>query len=173
MRRGAALALVAGSLALASAVLFATLSFAGEPKDPSEPAGPYRIWWSYPKDVESAIEIDDPDLHVSRFASRWSFVTEISHCDRKKEARLLRKRQEGEGTPLREVRVEQLDDEGQVHATSRCVQKLADWRTHLGKPLVERLEDELDAHVDFLYPRRRPGMPAKLPMSPKDGGAPK
>ena len=43
---------------------------------------------------------------------------------------------------------------------------LKDWRTRIGKELVYRLDDELDAHAAFLQPRRGPGMPAKAPLEP-------
>jgi hypothetical protein len=117
---------------------------------------PYKLWWSFPRDDASAIEIDDPDLHVSEFTSRWQFVTEMQHCDLKRGERLLKRR---EGTPLREVRIEALDAGGEVRTTTRCVMTLAAWRSRLGQRLVERLDDELDAHVSFLLPRHRPQAP--------------
>jgi hypothetical protein len=120
---------------------------------------PYRLWWSFPRDDVSAIEIDDPDLHVSEFASRWQFVSEMQHCEFKRGEKLLKRR---EGTPLREVRIESLDASGAVRTTSRCVMTLAAWRTRLGTRLVERLDDELDAHVSFLLPRHKPQPPATV-----------
>src|SRR5262245_18270757 len=62
---------------------------------------PYRLWWSFPRDDVSAIEIDDPDLNVSRFSSRWQFVREMQRCDPRRSGRLLKRReQNGDGTPL-------------------------------------------------------------------------
>jgi hypothetical protein len=82
--------------------------------------------------------------------------------------------QHKDGTPVREMRVDALEPDGKVRSTSRCVMTLKDWRARIGKDLVYRLEDELDAHESFLMPRRGPGMPAKEPLSPdgeNDGGA--
>ncbi|HZS40622.1 MAG TPA: hypothetical protein VFF06_27505 [Polyangia bacterium] len=117
---------------------------------------PYALWWSFPRDDLSAIEIDDPDLRVSEFTSRWQFVTEMQRCEFKRGDKLLKRR---EGTPLREVRIDALDGEGAVRTTTRCVMTLAAWRARLGTRLVERLDDELDAHVSFLLPRHRPPPP--------------
>jgi hypothetical protein len=131
-----------------------------------EPA-PYRLWWSFPRDDLSAIEIDDPDLRVSEFPSKWAFASKLASCDPRKGQKLLRGRAAGEGTPLRELRIESLDAEGKVHATSRCVMPLVVWRTRLGKSLAERLEDELDAHLSFLVPRK---VPKAASEGPKDAG---
>ena len=57
-----------------------------------------------------------------------------------------------------------------MRATSRCVMTLKDWRTRIGKDLVYRLDDELDAHAAFLMPRRGPGMPAKETLKPDGDG---
>jgi hypothetical protein len=127
---------------------------------------PYRLWWSFPNDDDSAIEVDDPDLSVSKWDSRWAFAVAMQKCDAKK-TKLLN--QHKDGTPVREIRIESLEPDGSVRATSRCTLALKDWRTRIGAPLVERLEDELDAHMAFLVPRRVPGMPAKMTA---DGGVP-
>jgi hypothetical protein len=123
---------------------------------------PYRLWWSFPRDDASAIEIDDPDLHVSRFESKWSFVAKMGSCDVKVAHRALKRRAAGEGTPLRELRIETLDAAGNVHDTARCVMPLASWRLRFGKSLTERLENELDAHMSFLVPRRFPKPPSEV-----------
>ena len=62
---------------------------------------------------------------------------------------------------------------------------LKDWRMRIGKPLVIRLEDELDAHAAFLMPRHFPGSapfdagvvpeakPLKVDIKPQKRVAPK
>ena len=83
----------------------------------------------------------------------------VSKCNLKKGKQLLKDRDRGIGIPLREVRIVRDKFE------TRCVMPLATWRTRLGKRLVERLEDELDAHVAFLYPRKTPQMPGIAPAA--------
>jgi hypothetical protein len=142
-----------------------TFTFANafaQSKEPQEPH-PYKLYWSFPRDDLSAIDIDDPDLHVSEFESKWEFAAKMAKCDLKLAAKLMKKRAQGEGTPLREVRIDSLDNEGKVHASTRCVLPLTVWRVRLGTRLTERLEDELDAHVAFLVPRH-------YPHAPTDGG---
>ncbi len=131
------------------------------------PPLPYRIWWSFPNDDDTAIEVDDPDLSQSKWDSRWKFAVDMLKCDFKKGKKLAEHR---DGTPVREIRVDALEPDGNVRATTRCVMTLKQWRTRLGGDLVYRLDDELDAHAAFLMPRRHPGMKARLPLSP-DGGA--
>jgi hypothetical protein len=127
---------------------------------------PYRIWWSFPNDDDTAIEVDDPDLSVSRWDSRWQFAVAMQKCDVRRSKILA---QHKDGTPVREIRVDALEPDGTVRATSRCVMTLKEWRGRIGARLVERIDDELDAHSAFLMPRRLPGMPAKVTL---DGGAP-
>jgi hypothetical protein len=115
---------------------------------------PYRLWWSFPNDDDTAIEIDEPDLSVSDWESRWKFAVAMQHCDLRRSKLLGQHR---DGTPVREIKVESLDGEGKVRAVSRCVMTLSAWRTRIGKRLVERLDDELDAHASFLAPRHVPG----------------
>lgn len=115
---------------------------------------PYRIWWSFPNDDDTAIEVDDPDLSESTYTSRWQFAVAMQKCDVRKSKRLALHK---DGTPVREIRVESLEPDGSTRATARCVMALKDWRTRIGKPLVVRLEDELDAHAAFLMPRHFPG----------------
>src|SRR5215475_2225596 len=91
-------------------------------------------------------------------------------CDVKKSKLLAQHKDE---TPVREMRVDALDPDGTVRATSRCVMTLKDWRTRIGKDLVYRLDDELDAHAAFLMPRRTPGMPAKESLKPDESAGSK
>ncbi|MCA1664310.1 MAG: hypothetical protein LC659_08595 [Myxococcales bacterium] len=128
---------------------------------------PYKIWWSFPNDDDTAIEVDNPDLTGSRWEDdRWKFAVAMLKCDVKKSKLLAQHKDE---TPVREIRVESLEADGKVRATSRCVMTLKDWRTRIGKDVVYRLDDELDAHAAFLMPQRGPGMPAKSPLTPGDG----
>jgi hypothetical protein len=129
---------------------------------------PYKVWWSFPNDDDTAIEVDDNDLHESKWESeRWKFAVAMQKCDSKKSKTLA---QHKDGTPVREIRVDALEPDGKVRATVRCVMTLKDWRLRLGKELVYRIDDELDAHAAFLMPRRKPGMPAKSGLVP-DGGS--
>ena len=131
-------------------------------------AVPYKVWWSFPNDDDTAIEVDEPDLEMSRWeGQRWKFAVEMQHCDTKRSKLLA---QHKDGTPVREVRVDALEPDGKVRATQRCVMTLADWRKRLSKSMVYRLEDELDAHAAFLLPRRGPGMPAKTPIDESGEG---
>jgi hypothetical protein len=133
-------------------------------------AVPYKVWWSFPNDDDTAIEVDEPDLGMSRWeGQRWKFAVEMQRCDIKKSKLLA---QHKDGTPVREMRVDALEPDGTVRATVRCVMTLADWRKRLGKNLIYRLDDELDAHAAFLLPRRGPGMPAKASTdeSSSEGG---
>jgi hypothetical protein len=126
---------------------------------------PYKIWWSFPNDDDTAIEVDNPDLTGSKWEDdRWKFAVAMLKCDVKKSKILAQHKDE---TPVREIRVVQLDPDGKVRSTSRCVMTLKDWRSRIGKELVYRLDDELDAHESFLQPRA-PGMPAKTTLSPEE-----
>jgi hypothetical protein len=115
---------------------------------------PYRIWWSFPNDDDTAIEVDDPDLSESTWTSRWQFAVAMQKCDARKSKRLALHK---DGTPVREIRVESLQVDGTTRSTSRCVMALKEWRARIGRNLVERLDDELDAHASFLMPRHFPG----------------
>jgi len=127
---------------------------------------PYKIWWSFPNDDDTAIEVDNPDLTASKWEDdRWKFAVAMLKCDTRRSKVLA---QHKDGTPVREMRVDALEPDGKVRSTSRCVMTLKDWRTRIGKDLVYRLDDELDAHAAFLQPRRGPGMPAKSPLKPDD-----
>jgi hypothetical protein len=125
---------------------------------------PYKVFWSFPNDDVTAIEVDGPDLSNSEWDSQsWKFAVAMLKCDARKSKVLA---QHKDGTPVREMRVDALEPDGKVRSTSRCVMTLKDWRTRIGKDLVYRLDDELDAHAAFLMPRRSPGMPAKTPLKP-------
>ena len=116
---------------------------------------PYRVWWSFPSDDKAAIEVDDPDLSVTDWETRWQFARDMQPCNAKMSQKLAQRRDKS----VREVRIETLGGDGQVRATSRCVMTLPQWKKRLGEQLYERLESELDAHDAFLRPRRYPGMP--------------
>lgn len=117
-----------------------------------------ELWWSFPGDDPSAIEIDDADLRAGDYETRAAFMAVVRKCDLKKGKRLLRDRERGAGIPLREIRVLTPDDRASPPALkeTRCVMPLATWRRRFGARLVDRLEDELDAHVSFLHPRKTP-----------------
>ncbi len=122
----------------------------------TQPALAEKVWWSFPGDDDSAIEIDEADAHASEFEEMPALMRALKKCNVKKGLLLLKKRAGGDGTPLREIKIEE----------RRCVMTLPAARTLLSKRLVERLDDELDAHVAFLQPRKFPGAP-----SPSDGGS--
>ena len=153
--------------AVAAGVGTALLVLALSSRGYGDGALPYRLWWSFPADDETAIEIDEPDLSVSKWDSRWRFAIAMQPCDARRSRRLAG---HPDGTPVREIRVDAIAPGGQVRDSRRCVMTLADWRARLGVSLVERLDDELDAHAAFLLPRRRPGMPAKVTP---DGASPR
>ena len=64
---------------------------------------------------------------------------------------------------MRELRIDQLDGSGAVRSTVRHVASLVEWRSRLGEAMVERLEDEFDAHLRMLLPRRVTPRPAGDP----------
>lgn len=128
-----------------------------------------RVYWSFPNDDITAIEVDDADLSAEggdRWASRVDFAQAMQHCDFRRSRRLA---QHKDGTPVREIRVESQGEQKGAKPATRCVMTLKQWRKRIGKDLVYRLDDELDAHESFLLPRRGPGMPAKVKL---DGGVP-
>jgi hypothetical protein len=128
---------------------------------------PYKVFWSFPNDDETAIDVDEPDLTNSDWDSQlWKFAVAMQKCDTKRSKLLAQHKDE---TPVREIRVEALEADGKVRSTLRCVMTLKDWRKRIGKDLVYRLDDELDAHASFLMPRRGPGMPAKSTLKPEEG----
>ena len=129
----------------------AALSVLDDPEKPAEPPDARRLWWTFPADDNTAIEIDSADLR-SYPKPRLSLVSLAESCDKKRAAKLLAAREAGATAPLRELR---LDTPGQTDPR-RCVNTLAAWKKRLGAPMTERLEDELDAHLSFLVPRQRP-----------------
>jgi hypothetical protein len=130
---------------------------------------PYHLYWSFPADDASAVEIDEPDMHVSEFHTRWPLVIALRRC-----ARWPPSGRAVVPGSRREIRVEALGSDGAVRTTQRCVGTLADFKKRLGDRLIERLEDELDAHVRFLHPRNIPQLQQPPPggEGEKKGGAP-
>ncbi len=131
------------------------LSVLDDPDKPVEPPDPRHLWWTFPADDNTAVEIDSADLRAYD-KPRLTLINLADSCDKKRAAKLLAARAAGATTPLRELR---LDTPGQP-APRRCVNTLAAWKKRLGATLTERLEDELDAHLSFLVPRQYP-KPAK------------
>src|SRR5579884_715345 len=132
-------------------------------------ADPIKVWWSFPNDDETAIEVDSADLGETKWeGDRDKFAGDMAKCNYRRSKKLAQHLDE---TPVREIRIDKIGADGTVAKTTRCVMTLKDWRTRIGKDLVYRLDDELDAHAAFLLPRRGPGMPAKTMIEP--GGASK
>jgi hypothetical protein len=129
---------------------------------------PYRVWWSFPVDDVNAIEVDQYDLEESSFPSRWQFAIAMTKCAKQRRAPVMTPTGASlQGrTVLRELRIEVVGVDGAVRSTSRCVMPLGAWRDRIGERLVERLDDELDAHVSFLSPRKVPG--GKPPGRPEN-----
>jgi len=112
---------------------------------------PYRMTWSFPSDDVSAITVDRVELDKSRFATAYELVKYLGKLPAEKP----KKPKPGEaGEPLRELRVDQLGPDGKVRSTSHYVAQLATWRKRLGEDMVERLEDEFDAHLRMVLPRK-------------------
>ncbi|HEX6836962.1 MAG TPA: hypothetical protein VF334_10345 [Polyangia bacterium] len=133
--------------------------------DPAPPP-PYKVYWSFPNDDVTAIDVDNPDLGGSKWEDDVpKFAVDMLKCNLKRSKLLAEHKDE---TPVREIRVDKLDAGGNVQSTSRCVMTLKDWRKRIGKDVVYRLDDELDAHASFLMPERLPGMPAKSKLAPDD-----
>jgi len=129
---------------------------------------PFKVYWSFPNDDETAIEVDNPDLGGSKWEDDvGKFAADMLKCNLKRSKLLAQHKDE---TPVREIRVDKLDAGGKVQTTSRCVMTLKAWRTRLGKDVVYRLDDELDAHASFLMPERLPGMPARSKLEPDGSG---
>lgn len=134
---------------------------APKPKAPDSASEGVRLWWSYPRDDQSAIEIDDANLGASRFATRKAFVAVAGTCDVKGAGKYVKHKDAGAKLIVREVRVEHLDGAMRTTRETRCVLPLAAWRKKLGERMVERMEDELDAHMSFLIPRKLPATQKK------------
>ncbi len=132
----------------------------------ADPPAPYKVYWSFPNDDDTAIEVDNPDLGGSKWEDDVPrFAVDMLKCNVKRSKQLAQHKDE---TPVREIRVEKREPDGKILSTSRCVMTLKDWRTRLGKDVVYRLDDELDAHASFLMPQRAPGMPPKMKIEPGD-----
>jgi hypothetical protein len=128
------------------------------------PSSPYRLRWSFPNDEISAIDVDRGDLSASRFKSEYALVKYLSGLSIEKP----KKPKSGEaGPPERELRVEQVDGAGAVRSTLRYVAPLEVWRKRVGEPMVERLEDEFDAHLRMVLPRKV--QPVHTPGPPPEG----
>ncbi len=161
---------------LALVVLAGGVAFAGPPQASAPAAAAvtataYKVYWSFPNDDITAIDVDNPDLGGTRWEDDIPrFAADMLKCNVKRSKLLAQHKDE---TPVREIRVERLDAAGKVQSTSRCVMTLREWRTRIGKDVVYRLDDELDAHASFLMPGRVPGMPAKSKMAPDDDDAEK
>jgi hypothetical protein len=112
-------------------------------------ATPYKLWWSLPLDDDLAIEVDDSEVGASPFATRWKLAVSQG-CDKR-----VLPPQKGD-RKLRELKVETLGPDGAVRSAKRCVRTVADWKRRLGEKLFERLDDELDAHIAFIHPRKVP-----------------
>jgi hypothetical protein len=123
---------------------------------------PYRLYWGVPLDEETAVEIDEADLSVSKLDSLWALARALDSC-----ADEHLSKPHPFGVAVREVRIDTLDGDGNVRITRRCQQTLGPWQRLLGERLFERLEDELDAHISFLRPRRQPGDPPLVDSAPK------
>lgn len=114
------------------------------------PRSPYRVYWSFPGDELSSIDVDRGNLSASRFESDFQLVKYLASLKPEKP----KKGKLGEqAAPGRELRVEQVDSQGQVRSTRRYAAPLETWRNRLGEPMVERLEDEFDAHLRMILPR--------------------
>lgn len=115
-----------------------------------------RLYWVMVGDQNSGVEIDDPDLHVSAFASREALLTALRSCEQATPIKLVTRRPN-----LRMLRIERASTDGKI-VESHCQLSLKRFRKRLGEPLIDRLEDELDAHQSFLTPRHFP-----IPAPPK------
>ena len=121
------------------------------------PRSPYRISWQLPGEPLSAIEVDRGDLSVSRFGSAYELVRFLRTLKPEPKAAPTR----GEA-PWREILVEQLASDGKTRTSERYAAAVEAWRRRVGEPMVERLEDEFDAHLRMIFPRK---------VTPPDGGA--
>lgn len=154
IHRGLLAGLIAGLITLSSLVAAEV------------PRSPYVLSWSFPGDELSAIEIDRGDLSASRFASAIELTLYLRALPRQRP----RKARPGEASvPARELRIDQRDAAGALRTSARYSLSLTEWRQRLGEPLVERLEDEFDAHLRMLLPRRHAPQPA-APRAPPDLG---
>ena len=122
------------------------------------PSSPYQLHWSFRDDDLSAIDVDRGDLSASRFQTDYELVKYLEGLKPEKPKRS----KPGEAAaPARDLRVDRLGSDGVVRTTARYSAPLAVWRKRLGEAMVERLEDEFDAHLRMILPRKVP--PAHVP----------
>ena len=138
---------------VALAVCLACLELTGTGTVHAEtPRSPYRIYWAFPDNDMSGIDVDRGDLSVSRFESDFELVRYLA--DQPKPKRPARPKPGEASIPDRELKVQQLDGAAAVRSTTTYTMPLAAWRKLLGERMVERLEDEFDAHLRMIFPRR-------------------
>jgi hypothetical protein len=121
------------------------------------PESPYRLTWSFPDDDLSAIDVDRGDLSKSRFEGAFALARYLESLPKPKKAK---KPTAPDLAPQRELRIEQIDGSGKPRTSLRYVAPLAEWRRRLGEPMVERLEDEFDAHLRMILPRKNTPKPS-------------
>jgi hypothetical protein len=136
--------------------LFAAAGLGAAPALAETPRSPYRVFWSFPGDELSSIDVDRGNLSASRFTSDFQLVKYLGSLKQEKAGK--GKAQKGPpgaeaAVQSRELRVEQVDSQGAVRSTKRYAATLETWRQRLGEPMVERLEDEFDAHLRMILPR--------------------
>jgi hypothetical protein len=124
---------------------------------------PYRLSWAFPDNELSAIEIDRGDLAPSRFATDYELVAYLAALKKDRPA----KKRSDSTVPARQLTIEQLDGDGKVRSTQRYVASLPVWRKRLGEEMVERLEDEFDAHLRMIFPHGPHGPVAPLDPNEK------
>ncbi len=124
---------------------------------------PYRITWSFAHDELSTIDIDSGDLSASRFSSPIELATYLRKLPRAKKSKgtIDSLSMTTNAPPPRELRIDQVDGAGKVRSTDRWVATVEEWRKRLGDRMVDRLEDEFDAHLRMLLPHVRTPEPAK------------
>lgn len=129
------------------------------------PQSPYRLYWAFPDNAISGIDVDRGDLSASRFDSNFELVRYLAQQPKPKKSA---KSKPGEAAiPDRELEVQQLDGTGAVRSTVTYVMPLVAWRKLIGERMVERLEDEFDAHLRMFFPRRAIPTPPRAPPEPE------
>lgn len=142
------------------AALAVALVLCGAGARAETPRSPYHLYWSFPADELSQIDVDRGDIGKSPFAGDYDLVKYLAALPKEKPP----KPKPGEAAaPARELRVDQLDGDGKVRSTVRYLAPLEVWRKRLGEDMVERLEDEFDAHLRMILPRK------VVPAHPGDG----
>ena len=160
MKRSLRMGLTAISLATLSLTTLSLTTMSAE----AEPAqSPYRITWSFANDELSTIDVDSGDLSSSRFTSPIELATFMRKLPRAKKSKGASETppMTTHAAPPRELRIEQVDGAGKVRSTDRWIATVEEWRRRLGERMVDRLEDEFDAHLRMLLPRVRTPEPAQ------------